>query len=180
MTLHKLDVSDFDQVDALAKTLKGTPIDLLINNAGLGAGFGPGFDSIDYDAWARILRVNTMAVLKVAAAFVPNLELGKQKKLITISSGLGSIANNTWGGMYIYRSSKAGANAVTRSLAMDLKDKGIIAAAVHPGWVKTDMGGEGADITPDVSIAGMRKVIAGLTMKKTGSFFSYKGESVPW
>ncbi len=180
VTLHKLDVSDFDQVDALAKTLKGTPIDLLINNAGLGAGFGPGLDNVDDDAWARILRVNTMAVLKVAAAFVPNLELGKQKKLITISSGLGSIANNTWGGMYIYRSSKAGANAVTRSLAMDLKDKGIIAAAVHPGWVKTDMGGEGADITPDVSIAGMRKVIAGLTMKKTGSFFSYKGESVPW
>ena len=180
VTIHALDVSDFDQVDALAKRLKGTPIDVLINNAGLGDSFGPGLDKIDYDAWARVLRVNTMAVLKVASAFAPNLELGQQKKLITISSGLGSMANNTWGGMYIYRTSKAGANAVTRSLAMDLKDKGVIAVSVHPGWVKTDMGGEGADITPDVSIAGMRKVIAGLTMKKTGSFFSYKGESVPW
>ena len=111
VTLHAMDVADFDQIDAVAKALKGTPIDVVINNAGLGDSFGRGFDDVDYEAWEKVLRVNTMAVLKVAAAFAPNLELGKEKKFVTISSGLGSIAGNTWGGMYIYRSSKAGANA---------------------------------------------------------------------
>jgi NAD(P)-dependent dehydrogenase (short-subunit alcohol dehydrogenase family) len=180
LQIHALDVARFDQVDTLAKKLHGTPIDVLINNAGLAGGFGRGFDDIDYEVWEQVLRVNTMAVLKVAAAFLSNVALGKEKKLVTITSGLGSITNNTWGGMYIYRSSKAAANAVTRSLAMDLKDEGIIAASIHPGWVKTDMGGEGADIAPEVSIAGMRKVIAGLTPKKTGSFISYDGKTVEW
>ena len=180
VTLHAMDVADFDQVDALAKALKGTPIDVVINNAGLGDGLGSSSGDVDYEAWEKVLRVNTMAVLKVATAFAPNLALGTEKKFITISSMLGSIGDNTWGGMYIYRSSKAGANAVTRSLSFDLKDKGIIAVSLHPGWVKTDMGGPNAQVEPDVSIAGMRKVIAGLTPKKSGSFFTYQGKTVPW
>jgi len=111
---------------------------------------------------------------------LPHLELSDQKKLVTISSQLGSIGRNTSGGLYIYRSSKAAANAVTRTLAMDLKDSQIIAVSLHPGWVKTDMGGPGADITPDVSIAGMRKVIDKLTLKKSGSFIGYDGKELEW
>ena len=99
---------------------------------------------------------------------------------MTISSQLGSIERNTSGGLYIYRSSKAAANAVTRSLALDLKDKHIIAVSLHPGWVQTDMGGPGADIAPEVSIAGMRKVIDKLTFKKSGSFIGYDGETIDW
>jgi NAD(P)-dependent dehydrogenase (short-subunit alcohol dehydrogenase family) len=180
VTLHAMDVAKFAQVDALAKSLKGTAVDVVINNAGLGDSFGGEFGDVDYDAWEKLLRVNTMAVLKVASAFLPLLERGKEKKFVTISSALGSIGDNTAGGMYAYRSSKAGANAVTRSIAMDLKDKGIIAVSLHPGWVKTDMGGADAQVERDVSIAGMRKVIAGLTPRKSGSFFSYEGKAIPW
>ena len=181
VSLHPLDVSDVHQIDSLATSLEGTPIDVLINNAGLsGGGFGGGLSEIDYDMWEQVLRVNTIAIAKMATEFLPHLELGDQKKLVTISSQLGSIERNTWGGLYIYRSSKAAANAVTRSLAMDLKDKHIIAVSLHPGWVQTDMGGPGADITPEVSITGMRKVIDKLTFKKSGSFIGYDGEAIDW
>ena len=181
VSLHPLDVSDLHQIDSLAQSLEGTPIDVLINNAGLsGGGFGDGLAKIDYAMWEQVLRVNTMAIARMATAFLPHLELGEQKKLVTISSQLGSITRNTSGGLYIYRSSKAAANAVTRSLAMDLKDKHVIAVSLHPGWVQTDMGGPGADITPDVSITGMRKVIDKLTFKKSGSFIGYDGETIEW
>jgi len=181
VTLHPLDVADIHQIDSLAASLEGHAVDVLINNAGVSGGsFGGGLGDIDYDMWEQVFRVNTMAIARMTHAFLPHLERGDQKKLITISSGLGSIGGNDWGGLYVYRSSKAAANAVTRSLALDLKDKHIIAAALIPGWVMTDMGGPGADITPDVSIAGMRKVIAGLTLDKSGTFISYEGKTVEW
>ena len=147
---------------------------------GLSGGSAFGLAEIDYPVWEQVMRVNTMSIARMALAFLPHLELGDQKKLITISSFLGSIGNNTSGGMYIYRSSKAAANAVTRSLAMDLKDRHVIVASLHPGWVKTDMGGPDADIAPDVSISGMRKVIEKLTLKKTGSFIAYSGNELEW
>ena len=97
-----------------------------------------------------------------------------------VSSQMGSIANNTDGGLYVYRSSKAALNAVVKSLAIDLKPRGITAVALHPGWVRTDMGGAGADIAPSTSIAGMIKVLGALKRADSGKLIDYRGKTLPW
>ena len=99
---------------------------------------------------------------------------------MTISSKMGSIADNTGGGSYMYRSSKAAVNMVVKTLAIDLKRSGLIAVVFHPGWVKTDMGGPKAQISTTQSVSGMRQVISHLTMTDSGKFFAYDGKPVPW
>lgn len=175
-----LDVDDGPQVEALAKKLSGQPIDVLINNAGI---YGPQDltrDNIDYDAWGRVFRTNAMSPLAVSAAFAANVAQGGQKKIVTLSSRMGSIAENDSGGEFIYRSSKAAVNAVMKSLAGDLKAEGITVAVLHPGWVRTDMGGPEAAIEASESVTGMRAVIAGLKESDSGRFFNYEGTKIPW
>lgn len=178
--IEALDVSDFARIEWLGRQLEGVPIDLLINNAGI---YGPRvvpYDSVDYGAWAEVFRVNTMACLKVSAVFSRNVARSKLKSIVAISSSMGSIAENSSGGAYIYRSSKAAMNAVMRSLAIDLKPKEIIVATLHPGWVRTDMGGSGAHLDAFESVAGMREVIAKLGPADSGRFFQYDGTELPW
>jgi NAD(P)-dependent dehydrogenase (short-subunit alcohol dehydrogenase family) len=178
--VHPLDVTDFARIEALARKLSGEPIDLLINNAGI---YGPRvtpYDGIDYAAWAEVLRVNTMAPVKVSAVFADAVAKSELKRIVAISSQMGSIADNSSGGSYIYRSSKAGLNAAMKSLAHDLAGKKIAVAVLHPGWVRTDMGGSGATIDPFESVAGMRQVIDGLRPEASGSFFAYDGRELPW
>jgi NAD(P)-dependent dehydrogenase (short-subunit alcohol dehydrogenase family) len=178
--IHRLDVTDADQVAALARALKGEPIDLLINNAGV---YGPRDDRLghmDYAAWEATLRVNTIAPFRVTEAFLPNVVASERKLIVSITSGLGSIERNTDGGIYAYRSSKAALNAVVRSLAADLRGKRVIVVVFSPGWVKTDMGGRGAPVAPRDSIAGMRAVIARLGPADSGRFFNYDGSPIPW
>ncbi len=178
--VHALDVTDFARVEALAKELNGEAIDLLINNAGK---YGPRVvphDSVDYAAWADVLRANAMAPLKVCAVFEAHVAKSKLRRMVVISSNMGSIADNTSGGSYIYRSSKAALNAVMKSLSLDLKDKGISVLMLHPGWVKTDMGGPGGKIDAAESITGMRRVIDEMSMENTGRFMSYDGTELTW
>ncbi|MBT6607669.1 MAG: SDR family oxidoreductase [Rhodospirillaceae bacterium] len=178
--VHGLDVANHPQVDHLAKDLNGVAIDVLINNAGI---YGPRNykpEDIDYAAWEEVMRVNVMAPLKVAATFAGNVAAGDQKKLVTVSSRMGSIADNTSGDFYVYRSSKAAVNAAMVSFAHDTADRGLIVALLHPGWVKTDMGGDGGDLTPTESIARLRKVIAGLGPADNGHFFNHDGSKIPW
>ncbi len=178
--IETLDVSDFAHIEALGKRLDGVPIDLLINNAGI---YGPRvvpYDTVDYGAWAEVLRVNTMACLKVSAVFSRNVAWSKVKTIVAITSSMGSVTENTSGGAYIYRSSKAALNAVMRSLSIDLKPKEIIVAVLHPGWVRTDMGGSGAHLDAFESVAGMRDVIGRLGPADSGRFFSYDGTELPW
>ena len=142
--VEPLDVSDFARIEALGRKMEGRPIDVLINNAGL---YGPRivpYDIVDYAAWAEVLRINTMAPLKVASVFARNVAWSRSKTIVSVTSAMGSIAENASGGSYIYRSSKAALNAVMRSLAIDLKPKEIVVAVLHPGWVRTDIGGPGA------------------------------------
>ncbi len=176
---HKLDVTNGLKVASLARELAEEPLDLLINNAGV---YGPrtGFGETDYDEWLDVLQVNTLAPLRVVERFVGLLERGEGGTVVNISSIMGSIASNNSGGGYIYRSSKAALNMVTKSLANDLAGRGITVVSFHPGWVKTDMGGSGADITAAESVAGMRQVIAGLTPADNGHFFNYDGKPLPW
>jgi len=180
ITIHPLDITDFAQVEALAKTLATLPIDHLVNNGGI---YGPRvvrYDHIDYAAWANVFRVDTMAPMKVSAAFLPNVTKGQHKKIITVTSKMGSIADNTSGGSYIYRSAKAALNAAMRSLALDVADRGITVVVLHPGWVRTDMGGPGALIDAFESVAGMRQVVSNLRFEDSGKFFNYDSAEVPW
>ncbi len=176
---HKLNVTNGLKVASLARELAEEPLDLLINNAGV---YGPrtGFGETDYDEWLDVLQVNTLAPLRVVERFVGLLERGEGGTVVNISSIMGSIASNNSGGGYIYRSSKAALNMVTKSLANDLAGRGITVVSFHPGWVKTDMGGGGADIAAAESVAGMREVIAGLTPADSGHFFNYDGKPLPW
>jgi NAD(P)-dependent dehydrogenase (short-subunit alcohol dehydrogenase family) len=178
--VEPLDVTDFARIEALGRKLQRQPIDLVLNSAGI---YGPRithYESVDYAAWAEVLRVNAMAPLKVTAVFSDSLARGKRRTAIAISSLMGSVGDNSSGGAYIYRSSKAALNAVMRSLAIDLRPKQIIVCALNPGWVRTHMGGSAAPLDPFESVAGMRQVIDRLTMRDTGSFFNYDGDELPW
>jgi len=177
--IHALDVADDYQVKALAKTLADIPIDLLINNAGVG---GPEdeFGKTPANDWLEVLRVNTIAPMHVVEQFIGSLEAGQRRVIVNITSKMGSIADNTTGGSYIYRTSKAALNMVAKGLAQDLKGKRMIVVVFHPGWVKTDMGGPRALVPPKASVAGMRAKIAALTPADSGKFFNSDGQPIPW
>ncbi len=180
VSAETLDVDDGPQVAALANKLSGQPIDVLINNAGI---YGPKDvtrDTVVYDAWGQVFRTNAMSPLAVSAAFAANVAQGGQKKIITLSSIMGSIAENDSSGDFIYRSSKAAVNAVMKSLAGDLKSEGITVAVLHPGWVRTDWGGPDAAIEAPESVTGIRAVIAGLKESDSGRFLNYDGTGIPW
>jgi NAD(P)-dependent dehydrogenase (short-subunit alcohol dehydrogenase family) len=174
--LHKLDVTNGRQIAALARALKGETLDLLVNNAGVG-----GTDeATDPEPWLEVFRVNSIAPVRMLEACLPHLERSKHARVLNLTSRLGSIADNSSGGSYAYRSSKAALNAAMKSLAIDLEPKRIIVILMHPGWVQTDMGGAGAPITPQTSVAGLRRVIAEVNPSDSGGFFNYDGKPIPW
>jgi NAD(P)-dependent dehydrogenase (short-subunit alcohol dehydrogenase family) len=181
ISIHRLDVADHPGIDKLASSLTGQSIDLLINNAGVYTDpHGGALNNSDYEAWTRAFLINTMATLKMVRAFRPNIVQSDQKTVVTISSKMGSIAENDSGGSYMYRSSKAAVNMVVKTLAIDLKPAGVIAVVLHPGWVKTDMGGPHALISSMQSVSGMREVISRLTINDSGKFIAYDGKAIPW
>lgn len=177
--VHALDVAQFDQIAALGGRLAGRAIDVLINNAGI-YGANQTFGAVDADAWLQVLRVNTLAPLKMAEAFADNVARSQRRVIASISSRMGSIDDNDGGGDYAYRSSKAALNMVNKSLSLDLRGRGIICIVLHPGWVKTAMGGPSAIVSPQQSVAGMRRLIDGATLTHSGRFFTYDGQEVPW
>ena len=174
-----LDVADAESVAALASALDGKPIDLLINNAGIFPRVNSLADA-DFDAVARTYAVNTIGPMRVTRALLPNLRLGDARKVVSITSGLGSIANNTGGRFYGYRESKAALNMFTRTLAAELADDGFTCVVLSPGWVRTDMGGPNANLSPEQSITGMRSVIEKLTAADSGTYWDWNGETLPW
>ena len=179
VSLHMLDVTDEAQIDALAKTLAGEPIDILINNAGV-RGLGDSFGTTEVAGWMDTLRVNAIAPVRVSERLVANLERGQRKLIVNITSRLGSIAENSSGESYAYRTSKTALNMAAKCMSIDLKDRGITVVIFHPGWVQTDMGGNSAPIRVIDSVAGMRAKIAKLTTADSGHFFNYTGQPIPW
>lgn len=177
--VHGLEVTSGAQMARLADDLAEVPFDILINNAGI---YGPrAYDpaEVDIAEWHKVMEVNVMTPLLVSAAFVRNVAAA-HGKIATLSSKMGSMTDNTSGGSYIYRSSKAALNAVMKSLSIELQGKSIPVCMLHPGWVKTDMGGENALITTETSVNGLRQVIDDLSMTTTGRFFNYDGAEIPW
>ncbi len=181
VAIHALDVADFTGIDSLARRLQGVPIDVLVNNAGTMGPRGGGAGSSDFAEWDHIFRLNAFAPLKMAEAFTGNVARSTQKRIVSISTVMASMARNHMGGFYAYRASKAALNAIMVSLAIDLgRRHGIIAATLHPGWVRTDMGGSRAEIDAQTSVEGMRRVIAGLDPEQAGRFWAYDGSELPW
>lgn len=179
IAIEALEVTDYAAVDALAGRYRERAIDLLINNAGIYGNRDSGKTISDFDTYLKVLQVNSVAPMKVALALLPSLKKAKAAKIATISSRMGSITDSG-GGAYAYRASKAAINAGMHSLALDLKSDGIACIMLHPGWVKTDMGGAGADITVATSVKGLRTVIDSLSIGETGKFFNYDGSGIPW
>ena len=181
MTIYALDVAKHEQIEHLSKALSNQPIDVLVNNAGIyPTSRGEGFGKTDYEAWASAFRVNTMAPLKMAESFVKQISMSNLKTIVTITSKMGSVADNQRGGSYVYRSSKSAVNIVVKSLAIDLESAGITAVLLHPGWVRTDMGGPNGLISTEQSVTGMRQVISKLTQTDSGKFYAFDGQVVPW
>jgi len=178
VSVQALDVSDFYQIERLASALNGQVMDILINNAGYyPLGY---FGSTDYAEWDKAFRINAMAPLKMAECFIEHVACSRLRKIVALSSKMGSIADNGSGGSYLYRTSKVAANMVMKSLAIDLKPRGIAVATLHPGWVMTEMGGPNALITTEKSVAGMRAVIDQLSIHNAGRFIAYDGQEIPW
>lgn len=179
--IEALDVQDLAQIDVFASRLNGLAIDVLINNAGV-YGDEPehGFGNLDYARWQQTLLTNTIAPVKLSEALLPQLMAGQDKLIVAVSSLMGSIADNGSGGSLLYRSSKAGLNAVMHSLAIDLQVRGVGVLILHPGWVRTDMGGPNGLIDVEESVRGMCQCIDGFDPGQTGSFVKYDGTSLPW
>lgn len=186
--IHALDVTDFAAVDALAADLNGTPIDILLNNAGVlgkrnldqGALEDQSFGNSDWAEWEQVYRINTMAPMKMAEAFIDHVAASDQKKIVTVTSVVGSIGGSIFGGLYAYRASKAAANAVMKGMSIELAEKGITAFPIHPGFAKTDMGGGRADIEPIEGARGVFKVVTEATLEHAGRFWTYEGKELPW
>jgi len=181
LSLHPLDVSLEPTIFALAEELRGEPIDILLNNAGIyGDDNRDDFGKIDYQRWAETFRVNVLGAMRVTEAFIENVASSEKRVLAFLSSLMGSISDNASGGCYMYRSSKAALNAIAKSLSIDLKDRGVRTVVLHPGWVRTDMGGEKAPLLPPESIGGMRRVLDRIKEEDSGRFLSYAGAELPW
>jgi len=177
ISICKLDIANFSSIDQFAKLFK-KPIDILINNAGVYP--DSSIDHVDYKAWLDAFKINTLAAFKMTKAFLPHLKKGRLKKIASLTSKMGSIDDNSGGGEYIYRSSKTALNMVMKSLSIDLKPFDLSVITIHPGWVRTDMGGPNGLIDVDESVAGMKRQIDKLTIRTTGQFIAYDGKKIPW
>jgi NAD(P)-dependent dehydrogenase (short-subunit alcohol dehydrogenase family) len=180
VTPVQLDIADPASVAILGERLKGVAIDVLIANAGTYGPRGVALGQIFYPAWQEVMTVNTFGPVRVVETFLDNLRAGGQRRIAAITSKMGSIADNTSGGNYIYRTSKAALNMAMKSVALDLAGEGFAVGLFHPGWVKTDMGGPNALIDTATSVAGMREGIEALTPETTGRFWNYDRREIPW
>jgi NAD(P)-dependent dehydrogenase (short-subunit alcohol dehydrogenase family) len=173
-----LDVTDGASVKAAATALTSKAIDVMINNAGVMPQAGAPLSEIDMKEATKTLLVNAIGPLQTTQAFLPNIRKSSRKTVVTISSLMGSITDNTSGGAYAYRMSKSAANMFNKCLALEHPD--VTAVALHPGWVQTDMGGAGATLKTHDSVNGLYQVIVGLKSEHSGRFFDYTGKELPW
>ncbi|MEO1584386.1 MAG: SDR family oxidoreductase [Planctomycetota bacterium] len=175
----ELDVADAKSVVGLAEQVGDRPIDVLINNAGV-YNDKAGLEETDVEKFNDCMRVNVAGPLAVTMALLPKLEHGGKQLIVNISSVMGSIGETRNGGSLGYRASKAALNMLTKAMAVELAPRGIGAVCVHPGWVETDMGGQGADLRPEESANHLVVTMDGLTTADTGRFIDYKGQDLPW
>ena len=186
LIILKLDINDHDSILKLNKKLKNVSIDVMINNAGI---IGPlpyfentfkqHYGTIDYDVWADVFKTNLFGPVKMAETFLDQIEKGQDKKMVFISSVVGSIADDHQKA-FAYATSKTALNKSVALMADILKEREVKVLAMCPGYVKTRMNGGGANLEPEESIKGMLKQIEKLDLESSGSFVRYNGESINW
>lgn len=184
VSLHALDVTSDKSVETLLHSLRGQAIDLLVLNSAIYTRTGNKTGEIDFAGWREAIETNLFGAIRVAQALLENVAASKRKQIAAISTGMGSIealpSTFGFGAAYQYRTSKAALNMAMSILAKELEARGISVVIFDPGWVKTDMGGPNAALTPEQSIGGMRKVLAGNPMELTGKFLGYDGKARAW
>ena len=180
LEICELDLLDKDSPNILSNFLGDETIDLFINNAGVIGHSAQHFKSVSLNHWLEVLKVNLIAPLLITQSIIKNIEKSSERKIYFISSKVGSIEDNKSGGMYIYRSSKTALNQVVKSLSIDLKPLGISVISLHPGWVRTEMGGPNALISVEESVNGMVGVISKTSIINSGQFINYDGTRLPW
>ena len=180
LEICELDLLDKDSPNILSNFLGDETIDLFINNAGVIGHSAQHFKSVSSTHWLEVHKVNLIATLLITQSIIKNIEKSSERKIYFISSKVGSIEDNKSGGMYIYRSSKTALNQVVKSLSIDLKPLGISVISLHPGWVRTEMGGPNALISVEESVNGMIEVISNTSIINSGQFINYDGTRLPW
>lgn len=180
LSILPLELNDEGSLERFVKELDGKTIDIFINNAGIYGQRDARIGNIDTASWHEAFHVNTIAPMLLTERLLPQLREGKDRKLIYMSSKMGSIADNGSGGSYVYRSSKTALNQVVKSLAGDLTSDGFTVLTLHPGWVRTDMGGPNGLIDTDTSAKGLLQVIDGASTADSGRFIAYDGKDIPW
>lgn len=181
LSVHRLDVTDSEQLRTLQLDLEEARIDVLLNNAGVYLDkFTGDLGGIDYEVWLRSFAVNTLGAVRVTEALAGQVAASEKRRVVAISSHMGSIAEIAAPGNYAYRSSKAALNAAMKGLSHALAQRGIGVLLLHPGWVKTRMGGPDAPLTPAQSVHGMRALVESFSPEMSGRFFRYDGTEIPW
>jgi NAD(P)-dependent dehydrogenase (short-subunit alcohol dehydrogenase family) len=180
LRIHACDVGDGDSVAELARSIGDLPVDALINNAGVWGGEHQRVGDLDFEEALRTYQVNALGPLRVTLALLPHLRRGEGRRVLHVTSGLGSIEDNTSGGTYGYRMAKAALNMMARNLAIDLRGERIASAVINPGWVKTDMGGPRATTTVHDSARGILAQLDTLDLDRSGQFLDWKGGTYPW
>ena len=178
--LHALDVTDYAQMSSLSAQLRDRSIDILLSNAGIYGPRGANFGDVDAAAWREVFEVNSIAPMMLVQAFVEQVATSPQKLVAVISSTMGSIADNGSGGSYIYRSSKTAVNQVVRNLSIDLAGRGISVLSLHPGWVKTEMGGANAETSVGDSAGGLKAILQKAGPEQNGQFLEFNGDPIAW
>ena len=182
VTLHRLDVTQGDQLSALRKELNNETIDVLINNAGVYHeqwGQDP-LGRINYDDWQHTLEVNTLGPMRVSEALIEHVARSGKKLIVSITSHMGSIADITSANDYAYRSSKVALNAAMKGLSIEVRERGVGVLLLHPGWVRTRMGGDSAPLSTQQSVTAMRQLVDRFTFAQSGEFLRYDGIAMPW
>ena len=181
VSVYLLDVSNAAQRMSLAAQLKGQPIDILFNSAGVSGSWSTqGFGQCHADEWLEVLNINVITPMLMMQDFAANVALSERKIIANMSSKMGSMADNTSGGSYVYRSSKAALNMVNKSAAHDLARKGISVVALHPGWVRTDMGGPNGELSVEESVTALKRNLANVTLADSGRLIDIDGSTIPW
>lgn len=181
ISVHLLDVTNEQQRKALAAHFKGKPIDILFNSAGVSGSWSmQGFGQCHPDEWLEVLHINVVTPMLMMQDFAANVALSERKIIANMSSKMGSVTDNTSGGSYLYRSSKAALNMVNKSAAHDLARKGIAVVALHPGWVRTDMGGPNGELSVEESVTALKHNLANVTLADSGRLLDIDGSTIPW
>lgn len=189
VTVHRMNVDDAAEVEAVAKELEKTAIDVLINNAGLADAYGtgvlegkddPDLNNYDMARWLEILNTNVVSVGRVTGAFADRVAASDRRLIVMMASGLSSIGNTWQAGRYAYRTSKAALNMLMRGVGAWLEPRGVTVVSVAPGWTRTELGGPHAHNSVEEAVEGVRAVLDRLTIEDTGTYWNYDGTRLPW